>query len=67
MKGKTDEEKADKIVAFLNGEAFEFYFDHFTEDNAPTTEASSFQNVEKAFVGGVLLEENGNRNDERSY
>ncbi len=35
MKGKAEEEKADKLVAFLKADAFYYYFDYFTEDNAP--------------------------------
>ena len=33
-KGKADEGKGDRLVAHLNAEAFEYYFDHFTDDNA---------------------------------
>ena len=36
MKGKTEEEKADKLVAFLKADTFDCYFDYFTEDNSPT-------------------------------
>ena len=36
MKTKAEEEKADSLVAYLDGEAFEYYFDNFTEDNALT-------------------------------
>ncbi len=46
--GKTDEEKEDRLVAHLNAEAFENYFDHFTDKKAPTEEAKSFQLVKKA-------------------
>ncbi len=31
VKGKTDEGKADRLVAHLNAEAFEYYFENFTE------------------------------------
>ncbi len=40
MKGRKDEEKADRLVAHLNTEAFEYYFDHFTDENAPTEKLS---------------------------
>ncbi len=36
MKGKTEEEKADELVAFLKEDTFDCYFDYFTEDNGPT-------------------------------
>ena len=35
MKTKTDEEKANSLVAYLYGEAFEYYIDNFTKDDAP--------------------------------
>ncbi len=50
MKGKTDEEKAEKLEAHLNAEAFEHYFEHFTDENAPTQEAMSFQKVKAALL-----------------
>ena len=39
MRNKSDEEKADSLVAYLDGEAFEYYFSNFMEDNAPNQEA----------------------------
>ena len=45
MKTKTEEEKAYSLVAYLDGEAFEYYIHNFTEDNAPNEEARSFQKV----------------------
>ena len=50
MKTKTEEEKADSLVVYLDGEAFEYYFDNFTEDNAPNVEARSFQKVKTALM-----------------
>ncbi len=50
MKGKTDEEKADRLLAHLNAEAFEYYFDHFTDENAPTEEAKPFWKVKAALL-----------------
>ncbi len=38
------------MVAHLNAEAFEYYFDHFTEENAPTEAAKSFQVVKQTLL-----------------
>ena len=35
MKTKTEEEKAYSPVAYLDGEAFQYYFDNFAVNNAP--------------------------------
>ena len=35
MENKSEEEKADILGAYLDGEAFEYYFDNLTEDKAP--------------------------------
>ncbi len=40
-KSLPDIEKAEKIVAYLTGAAFDFYFDRLTLDNAPTEEATT--------------------------
>ena len=50
-KGRTDKEKAEKIVAYLAGTAFDFYFDRFTMDNGWTDEAKDYGKVK-----GVMLE-----------
>ena len=50
MKNKTEKEEADILVAYLDGEAFEYYFDNFTEDNALNEEARSFQKVKAALL-----------------
>ena len=50
MKTKTEEEEADSLVAYLDGVAFEYYFDNFAEDKAPNEEARSFQNVKSALL-----------------
>ena len=50
MKTETGEEKADNLVAYSDGEAFEYYFDNFTEDNAPNEEAGSSQKVKEALL-----------------
>ncbi len=54
MKGKMDEEKADRLVAHLNAEAFEYYFDNFTDENAPTEETKSFRKVEADLLENSL-------------
>ena len=50
MKNKTEEQKADSLVAYLDGETFECYFNNFTEDNPPNEEARSFQKVKAALL-----------------
>ncbi len=50
-KNLPDIEMAEKIVAYLNGSAFDFYFDRFTLDNANTEEAK-----ENGLVKKVMLE-----------
>ncbi len=50
-KSLPDSERAEKIVAYLSDAAFDFYFDRFTMDNAPTEEAKDYGLVNK-----VLLE-----------
>ncbi len=49
-KSLPDTEKAEKIVAYLTGAAFEFYFDRFTLDNAPTEEAEDYEVVKKVML-----------------
>ena len=39
IKGLPDKEKAEKIVAYLAGAAFDFNSDRFTTDNGPKDEA----------------------------
>ena len=43
MKTKTEEEKADSLVGYLDGESFEYYFNNFAEDSAPNEETRTFQ------------------------
>ena len=50
MKNRTEDEKADSLVAYLDGEAYEYYFDSFKKDNAPNEEARSFQKVKIALL-----------------
>ena len=42
VKTNTKEEKSNNLVAYLDGEVFEYYFDNFTEDNVPNEEANHF-------------------------
>ena len=44
-KGLPDKETAEKIVAYLAGTAFGFYFDRFTMDNVPTDEAKDYKKL----------------------
>ncbi len=48
VKGKKDEEKTGTKVEPLNTEAFECYFDRFTDKDTPTEEAKSFRKVKTA-------------------
>ena len=50
MKAKTGEEKNNNLVAYLRGEAFEYYFVNFTEDNALNEEDRSLQKVKTALI-----------------
>ena len=45
MMGKTEEEKAKMLLAYLKEEAFNFYREVFTQGNALTEEAKSFETV----------------------
>ena len=49
-KGLPDSERAEKIVAYLSEAAFDFYFDCFTLDNAPTEEAKDYGLVKKLMI-----------------
>ena len=51
IEGLPDKEKAEKIVVYLAGTAFDFYLDRFTMDNGPTDEAKDYGKVK-----GVMLE-----------
>ena len=42
MRGKSDEEKALELLAHLEGEAFDFYYETFAEDRALTEEAMNY-------------------------
>ncbi len=46
-KGLPESQRSEQIVAYLSGIAFDFYFDRFTSDNAPTEEAKYYGIVEK--------------------
>lgn len=42
-KGLTEEDQTEIIVVYLDGEAFDFYFERFTMYNWPTPEAKNYQ------------------------
>ena len=54
-----DSERAEKIVAYQSDAAFDFYFDRFNQDNAPTEEAKDYGLVKK-----VMLEKFSTQNRE---
>ena len=58
-KGLPDSERAEKIVAYLGYAAFDFNFDCFTLDNAPTEEAKDY-----GLVKEVMLEKFSNQETE---
>ncbi len=49
-KSLPDSERAEKIVAYQSYVAFDFYFDRFTLDNAPTEEAKGYCLVKKVML-----------------
>lgn len=50
MKNNTEEEEADLLVAYLDSEAFQYYFDNSREENAQTEEMKSFQKAQTALL-----------------
>ena len=50
MKNKDEKEQADILVAYLDGEGFQYYFDNFAEENTPTEKVKSFQKSKTAFL-----------------
>lgn len=50
MKTNTEEWKADNLVAYLEKEAFESYFDNLLVDSAHCEEPRSFQKVNTALL-----------------
>ncbi len=55
-KSLLDIEKAGKIVAYLTGAAFDFYFDRFTLDNAQTEEGKDYEIVKKVMLEKFSIE-----------
>ena len=55
MKDKTEEEKADYLVAYFDREAFEYSLDNVVEDNITNQEAGSFQKAKIALMEKLLL------------
>ena len=55
-KSLPDSERAEKIVAYLSDAAFDFYFDRFTLDNAPTEDAKDYGLVKKVMLEKFLTQ-----------
>ena len=55
-KSLPDIEKAEKIVAYLTGAAFDIYFYRFTSDNAPTEEANDYEVVKKVILEKISIQ-----------
>ncbi len=55
-KSLPDIEKAEKIVAYLTGAAFDFYFDRFTLDIAPTEEGKDYEVVKKVMLEKLSIQ-----------
>ena len=49
-KSLPDSERAEKIVAYLSDAAFDFYFDRFTLNNAPTEQAKDYVLLKKVIL-----------------
>ncbi len=49
-KSLLDSKRAKKVMAYLSDAVFEFYFDGFTLDNAPTEEAEDYVLVKKVML-----------------
>lgn len=50
MRYKEEKDYYLELFSYLDGPAFEFYFEKFTNDGSPKTEASDFKAVKEAFV-----------------
>ena len=49
MKAEDDKEKAEELLPFLDGLAFDFYYSRFAADDNLTAEAMNYSAVKKAF------------------
>ena len=49
-KGLPDNVRAEKIIAYLSGDAFDFYFERFMMNNGPTPEAKNNGIVEEVML-----------------
>ena len=47
MASKTDAEKAERLLAHLDGPAFDFYYDTFAEDGSLKDTAKDYEAVKK--------------------
>ena len=61
MKNKTEKERADSLLAYLDGESFEYYVDNFTEDNALNEESRSFQKVKAPLLEKFSTKKTGQK------
>ena len=50
LKEESDADRAVKLVMYLSGPAFDFYFDNFTFDNRPTEDAKDYTKVKEAMI-----------------
>ena len=50
QKGKTDAEKAENLVMYLAGKAFDYYFENFTSENQPTELARNYPEVKRLML-----------------
>lgn len=50
MRGKPEEEKAVSLLSFLEGDAFDLYYDSFAKDGEPLDSAKDYSAVKKLFL-----------------
>ncbi|MEM9438463.1 MAG: hypothetical protein AAGA15_15645, partial [Pseudomonadota bacterium] len=50
MRGKSDADKGVELLAFLDKEAIQFYYEKFTRDGELTDEAMDYAKVKAAFI-----------------
>ena len=51
MRGKSDEDKAGKLLCYLQGEAFDYYYETYRQDGGLNETASDYRAVKKALHG----------------
>lgn len=57
MRGKPQEDKCHELIAHLDGEAFRFFFEKFTEDGKLSDEETDFERVKAVFIEEYGLKE----------